>query len=79
MTAIDDLRSLLPVPPSVSRPAIDWVAVEHGTATEFLNALLTESLPAGRLFDEFADMVDEFGAYCDFYHEGRKIDRVTAA
>ncbi|MFE3759865.1 hypothetical protein ACFXO9_36650 [Nocardia tengchongensis] len=42
-------------------------------------ALLTESLPAGRLFDEFADMVDEFGAYCDFYHEGRKIDRVTAA
>ncbi|MGW4354364.1 SMI1/KNR4 family protein [Nocardia sp. NPDC004582] len=193
MTAIDDLRSLLPVPPSVSRPAIDWVAVEHrlgiplpedyrqlagsygesefssivrlsvpdatspsadlewwikdarerlenpdlplecddipagfalnpaaltawgrladggyclwdssdadpntwpvvigskthtrwgfyrGTATQFLTALLTESLPAGRLFDEFADMVDEFGAYCDFYHEGRKIERVTAA
>ncbi|BAW03480.1 conserved hypothetical protein [Nocardia seriolae] len=50
----------------------------EGTATEFLKAMLTQTLPPQRLFDEFADMVDEFGIYCDFYFHGRKIGTVDA-
>lgn len=76
MTAIDDLRSLLPVPPSVARPAIDWVAVEQrigiplpddyeqlaGSYGESEFSSIVRRLLVGRCAESGAEERDELGA-----------------